>query len=113
MPRIEFVPDQKTVEVDEKTKILLGARRLGIPIRFACASCRCGTCAVRILEGQENLSAMKDDEKKLLTRLELSLDGNVRLSCQARISGSGCKVDLSFQDEYDSDIGLDDGEDEA
>ena len=107
MPRIEFVPDDKTVEVEDKTKILLGARRAGLPIRFACASCRCGTCAVRILEGSANLSLMKDDERKLLTRLELPTDGTIRLSCQSRVSGD-CKVDLSFQNEYDSDIGIDD-----
>jgi ferredoxin len=108
MPRIEFVPQQTSADVDEKTKVLLGARRAGVPIRFACASCRCGTCAVRILDGLENLSSMKEDERRLLARLELPLDGTIRLSCQARVSGSGCRVDLTFQDEYDSDIGLDD-----
>lgn len=106
MPRIEFLPDQKSAEIDEKTKILLGARRAGVSIRFACASCRCGTCAVRIIEGRENLSLMKDDERKLLARLKLPLDGAIRLSCQGRVTGD-CKVDLSFQNEYDSDVSVD------
>ncbi len=105
MPRIDFVPSQKSAEVEDKTKILLGARRAGLPIRFACASCRCGTCAVRIVEGRANLSEMKGDEQRLLTRLELPIDGSIRLACQSRVSGD-CKVDLDFQDEYDSDIGL-------
>lgn len=109
MPRIEFLPDQKTAEVEDKTKILIAARRAGVSIRFACASCRCGTCAVRIIEGGDKLSPMKEDEKKLLTRLELPSDGTIRLACQSRISGD-CKVDLSFQDEYDSDIGIDEDE---
>ena len=107
MPRIEFLPDRKSAEVDDKTKILLGARRAGVSIRFACASCRCGTCAVRILEGQDQLSPMKEDERRLLAHLELPVDGSIRLSCQGRVSGD-CKVDLSFQNEYDSDVGIDD-----
>ncbi|MBC7530467.1 MAG: (2Fe-2S)-binding protein [Oligoflexus sp.] len=113
MPRIEFRPDNRSAEVDEKTKILLCARKAGVAIRFACASCRCGTCAVRILDGKDNLSPMKEDETKLLTRLSLPADGTVRLSCQTRIMGD-CVVDLSFQNEYDSDIGMaqDDDDDE-
>lgn len=112
MPRIEFIPDQKSVDVEDKTKILVGARRAGVLIRFACSSCRCGTCAVRIADGADTLSAMKDDEKKLLKRLDLPLDGTVRLACQSRVS-SDVKVDLSFQDEYDSDIGFEDDEEDA
>lgn len=107
MPRIEFEPSGKTADVEDKTKVLVGARRLGLQIRFACASCRCGTCAVRIVEGKDQISPMKDDEKKLLGRLSLPLDGTIRLACQSRVSGD-CKVDLSFQNEYDSDIGLED-----
>ena len=107
MPRIEFRPDNRSAEVDEKTKILLSARKAGVAIRFACASCRCGTCAVRVLDGKGRLSPMKEDEAKLLGRLNLPKDGSIRLSCQTRILGD-CIVDLSFQAEYDSDIGMED-----
>lgn len=110
MPRIEFRPDKRSAEVDEKTKILLSARKAGVAIRFACASCRCGTCAVRILDGKDRLSPMKEDEAKLLARLSLPGDGTIRLSCQTRILGD-CTIDLDFQNEYDSDIGLDQEED--
>ncbi len=109
MPRIAFIPSGASVEVEDKTKILLGARRASLPIRFACASCRCGTCAVRVVEGTTHISEMKSDEQRLLKRLELPLDGSIRLACQSRVLGD-CKIDLSFQDEYDSDIGLEDDE---
>ena len=50
---------------------------------------------------------MKDDESKLLGRLNLPQDGTIRLSCQTRIMGD-CAVDLNFQEEYDSDMGMED-----
>ena len=75
--------------------------------KVACASCRCGSCAVRITQGADQLTPMKDDERKLLTRLSLATDGSIRLACQSRAQGD-CDVDLDFQNEYDSDVGLDD-----
>ncbi|RYZ59037.1 MAG: (2Fe-2S)-binding protein [Proteobacteria bacterium] len=111
MPRIEFRPDKLSADVDEKTKILLSARKAGVSIRFACASCRCGTCAIRVIDGAANLSPMKADESKLLGRLTLPTDGTIRLSCQTRIMGD-CTVDLTFQNEYDSDIGMENLDDD-
>ncbi|WP_141731230.1 2Fe-2S iron-sulfur cluster-binding protein [Oligoflexus tunisiensis] len=99
MPRILFTPAQKFAEVDPNTKILLAGRKAGVNVRFGCASCRCGTCGVKITEGADQLSPMKTDEEKLLKRLKLPLDGTVRLACQARINGD-CEIDLDFQDTY-------------
>ncbi|MBC7659634.1 MAG: (2Fe-2S)-binding protein [Chitinophagaceae bacterium] len=112
MPRIEFRPDIRSAEVDEKTKVLLSARKAGVTIRFACASCRCGTCAIRIVDGVMNLSPMKVDETKLLGQLKLPQDGSIRLACQSRIMGD-CVVDLGFQNEYDSDMGLADEDEDV
>ena len=71
-----------------------------IPIRFGCASCRCGTCAVRV-SGNGELSPMADNEKELLATMSLSTGGDIRLSCQARALDGTTEVDLDFQDEYD------------
>lgn len=111
MPRILFTPSQKFTDVDNNTKILLAGRKAGVEVRFGCASCRCGTCGVKITEGAERLSAMKPDEAKLLKRLKLPTDGTVRLACQARVNGD-CMVDLDFQDTYNpEDINLLDEDD--
>lgn len=104
MPRIAFSPAQKSVEVDKNTKILVAGKKAGVDIRFGCASCRCGTCGVKIIEGESQLSAMKPDETKLLKRLKLPTDGTVRLACQARALGD-CTVDLDFQDTYNPEDG--------
>ena len=103
MPRIAFLPPGVSIDVDPNTKILVAARTAKVDIRFACASCRCGSCAVRIPKG--DVTPMKEDEQKLLTRLKLPTDGSIRLACQCRAQGD-TEVDLSFQDEYDSDIGF-------
>jgi len=102
MPRVTFVPAQKSAEVDANTKLLLCGRKAGAEVRFGCASCRCGTCGVKILAGVEQISPMKPDEEKLLKRLKLVTDGSVRLACQARAMGD-CVVDLDFQDTYTPD----------
>lgn len=96
------------VTADEGTKILVAARKASVEIRFGCASCRCGTCAIKVLEGG-SLSSPRAEELALLKRMALPLDGSVRLACQARLLGADVEVDLAFQLQYDPDQGL--GED--
>ncbi|SMF46301.1 2Fe-2S iron-sulfur cluster-binding protein [Pseudobacteriovorax antillogorgiicola] len=102
MPRVIFKPSGNVSEVPENTKILVAANRIKQDIEFGCASCRCGTCGVRI---RGSLSPMKANEKDLLEKMHLSLDGTIRLACQARVLDSDVEVDLDFQREYSPDQG--------
>lgn len=106
MPTVRFLPSQTSIDVEENTKILVAGRRARVPIRFGCAACSCGTCAVRV-EVRGTLSAMKENERALLERMKLPIDGSVRLSCQARIIQGAADVDLAFQDTYSPDQGED------
>lgn len=101
MPKVTFQPQQITVEVDPNTKILVAATRNKVKIRFGCASCRCGTCGVAVSGGQ--LTKMRPDERALLERMGLPLDGSVRLACQTRVEAGETTVDLAFQDTYSPD----------
>ena len=101
-----FTPMGVNFDVESNTKILAAANRNKVVMRFGCASCRCGTCAVKV-SAPENLSPMKSDEKNLLQRMKLDLDGTVRLACQARIMQSEVTVDIGFQDTYSPDEGDD------
>ncbi len=103
MARIEFIPGPKEIDVDANTKILVAGKKAGVTIRFGCAACRCGTCAVKVTRGSEQLTPMKPEEEKLLKKLKLTTDGSVRLACQARIQGN-CQIDLDFQDSYNPEI---------
>jgi ferredoxin len=110
MPSIKFLPTGQTVEVEPNTKILVAANRNRVGLRYGCASCRCGTCGIRVSGG--SMSPMKSDEQALLQRMQLPTDGSVRLACQTRVLDGEVTVDLKFQDEYSPDQGDDLDEDE-
>lgn len=108
MPTFTFIPQNVSIDVEENVKLLVAARRARVPIRFGCAACSCGTCAVAVKPSdKDGLTPMRDNEKNLLNRMKLPIDGSVRLSCQARIQSGTCVVDLDFQETYSPDQGDD------
>jgi len=61
-------------------------RSLGYIIDHACGgNALCGTCCVRVLQGERNLSQVGREEAERLE--ELGLSPPHRLSCQARVHG--------------------------
>lgn len=103
--KVKFLPADVDIEVATGKKILVAARQAKLPIRFGCAACSCGTCAVLLVKGEA--SPMNEDEKAMLAKMKLPVDGSIRLSCQARMENEELIVDLSFQDKYSPDTGLD------
>lgn len=101
--KVTFVPGGGTYDAEENTKLLAVALRNKVRIQSGCASCRCGTCGVAVSGGE--LSPMKENERVLLARMELPIDGTVRLACQARIQTGTVVVDLAFQGTYSPDQG--------
>ena len=99
--------DAITVEnVREGFKVLAVAIRKKIAIRYGCASCRCGSCAVKVESGA--LSVMEADEKQLLEKMGIYSGKEVRLSCRSRMEKEDVSVDLDFQKSYDpADRGFD------
>lgn len=103
MASLKFIPADVTTEAAKDVKVLVAARQCKVPIRFGCASARCGTCAVKI-SNPSAVQPMKADELALLTRMNLPTSGDVRLACQARTTGNADTiVDISFQDTYSPD----------
>ena len=106
MPKVVFQPSGHRSEVEPNTKLLVAAIRAKAPIRYGCASCRCGTCGVRIDQGRDALKPMTSNERDLLERMGLATDGHIRLACQARLIGDQeVVVDLQFQESYSPDDG--------
>ena len=106
MPTINFLPQNIKIEAETNSKLLVTANRNKIPLRFGCAACRCGTCGVKLeTNNPDNLSPMRDNEKKLLARMQLPIDGSVRLACQTRVLAGHVTVDLDFQNTYSADDG--------
>ena len=109
MAKIRFIPIEKSIEAIVDQKLLVAARKNNIPIRYGCASCRCGTCAVKI-SAPGAFHPMTPMESDLLSRMRLPITGEVRLACQARQTAQvDTSVDLSFQDTYSPDDGDGDG----
>lgn len=108
MPELRFLPTDLSLSVEPNTKILVAANRNKIPIRFGCAACRCGTCAVRVtVHNPDQLTPIKENEHSLLAHMKLPTDGTVRLACQTRIIYGNATIDLTFQSSYSPDAGED------
>jgi ferredoxin len=109
MSKISFFPANKTIEATPDQKLLVAMRKNQIPVRFGCASCKCGTCGIKVSDPNA-FAPMKADEQALLKRMKLSENGEIRLACQARCSGAAdTSVDVDFQDTYSPDDGDGDG----
>lgn len=100
MSTITFLPTNTSIDVEPKTKILVAAKAAKVDIRFGCAACRCGTCAVSVSDASAFMP-MADDERALLARMNLSTVGDIRLSCRGRIlEDRSATVDIGFQITY-------------
>jgi ferredoxin len=82
---IEF--DGRKLDARKGGTILGTALRGGVRLMHVCGGrTLCGTCRVKILAGEENLTAMSAKERFSL-RYHLSVSPRVRLACQARVEG--------------------------
>jgi ferredoxin, 2Fe-2S len=95
--RVTFLPQNVTVEVDDEKYPLADHGKPGSLLDIALAhdielehncggSCACTTCHVVVKQGEENLSAMEEDEEdRLDTATGLTIHS--RLGCQAVVQG--------------------------
>lgn len=85
MPKV-FI-DGKELDVHPGITILDAALDNGIELTHNCGgNCACSTCHVIIEEGDENLSAMQEDENDMLDTSPQRTDHS-RLACQAQVMG--------------------------
>ncbi len=78
---------QVDVQVDEKTSLLDGLLRAGIPINASCRNGVCGTCETRVLGG------VPDHRDDVLTR-EQQEAGDTMLVCVSRAVGEELILDV-------------------
>src|SRR5437667_12740230 len=95
--RVTFLPQGKTVEVDDTKYPLADHGKPGSLLDIALAnrielehncggSCACTTCHVIVREGEANLPEMQEDEDDRLDTAE-GLTIHSRLGCQAVVGG--------------------------
>jgi ferredoxin len=114
MPIVKFVKENKEIEVPPGANLRREALKAGVCLNkgvlgycqgvFAFANCHglgaCGTCAVLINKGMENINPMTFMEKLRLksplplpvpdplpNMAYLSHEGKMRLACQVRVNG--------------------------
>lgn len=97
MPKVTFLPADKTVEFEcgelpyqghgEPESILDIALNYEIDLEHACGgNCACTTCHVIIKKGEENVSEMEEDEADKLDEAP-GLTLHSRLGCQCVVKG--------------------------
>jgi adenylate cyclase len=87
---VEYV-EGPTVRASLGLSILEVSRTNDLPHASACAGhARCATCRVRVVAGMQNLSPPQPLETELLKRISLETD--VRLACQALLTGSSVTI---------------------
>ena len=102
MPTIYCLPDNRAVEITDDEIILEAHLRANIGHAHACGGrAKCSTCRVWILEGGEHCIERTEEERALSE--PLGFGPEVRLACQARVTGD-VKLRRLVLDEIDLEI---------
>jgi ferredoxin len=93
VPRVTFLPLERTVDCEEGESVFDCARRHAIPIPTACVGkATCGLCRVKIISGAEFLPPLNRDEVKHLGNTYFITQ--LRLSCQSVVRGGDVTVQV-------------------
>jgi ferredoxin len=93
VPRVTFLPLERTIDCADDESIFDAARRNDILIPTACAGkATCGLCRVKIVSGAEFLPPLNRDEVKHLGNTYFIT--KLRLSCQCKVSGGDVTVSI-------------------
>lgn len=82
--KITVLPENKSAEFTAGEFILDASSLAGVTLDSGCLNCSCGTCAVEILSGEENLEPMTDKEREVLLERGRT-PGKYRLACCVKI----------------------------
>src|SRR5919199_4101915 len=86
MPQIHYLPDDRSIEIDDDDIILEASLRAGIPHTHICGgSARGSTCRVLVVEGLEFCSPRTSPEEELAKKLRL--EPEIMLACQTQVAG--------------------------
>ena len=85
MPKVTITTDKKTIDVPSGYAMIDMCEDHDTSILFGCRDGACGACMVRVLDGADHLSPMKDDEKDFLETM--AAEPNERLACQCKVFG--------------------------
>ena len=84
MPKITLLPGGQSADVPAGTLLLNAGEEAGVEMEAGCFNCSCGTCAVEIASGMENLEPPTDEELNVLDQWNKEPE-KYRLTCCVKI----------------------------
>jgi phenol hydroxylase P5 protein len=91
MAKVTFTPNEQTEEVADGAELReVCEEKFNIP--FGCKDGICGTCRIRVTEGDNNLSPKNEKETDMLPDHD-----NERLACQAQIKSGKIVMDDGYE----------------
>ncbi len=89
--------ENRAVDIRRPVSLLNNFLMKGIPIDTVCGGkAQCGRCQLRIVEGMENLSPLRERER---TKLEsMGVPGDRRLACQSYARGPVAVEIINFKE---------------
>jgi ferredoxin len=94
MPRVNFVPSGKAIEVAAGTSLYESAVAAGLPVAASCsAEFICGKCNMTVLKGAASVSKQTEKERLLLRQQDRPETD--RVSCRTAVFGD-CTVTTSY-----------------
>ena len=84
MPKVTLMPGGQSAEVPAGTLLLDAGEEAGVEMEAGCFNCSCGTCAVAVDSGMENLEPPTDEELNVLDQWNKDPE-KYRLTCCVKI----------------------------
>ncbi len=84
MPKITVLPANVSAEVPVGELLLEAGEKAGVEMEAGCFSCDCGTCAVEVVSGMENLEDPTPEELNVLDSWNKDPE-KYRLTCCVKI----------------------------
>ena len=85
MPIITFSGLDESFEMPVGASLLDACEENGAPVPFSCTSGVCGTCAIVISAGADQVSPLTDDEESTLSFT--TVEAGARLACMVTVNG--------------------------
>ena len=84
MPKVTLLPGGQSAEVPPGTLLLDAGELAGVEMEAGCFNCSCGTCAIEIVSGMENIEPPTDEELNVLDQWNKDPD-KYRLTCCVKV----------------------------
>jgi 2Fe-2S ferredoxin len=95
MPKVTFLPEGLSIDVQPGMTILQAAKRCGAKVGYACGGvCACSTCHVYVKSGLDSLSEQQENEEDILDKA-FDVRATSRLSCQSKIDEEDVVVEIT------------------